>query len=426
MKDNNKLKLNREDTPSEDTYSSANEVPEGQVRIGDRFISKDLLIFLIASVLLGMVTAVESTSLANRLYEDLNFTVMQRSLLETPRELPGLLTVVMIGMLNGLGDLRIAAAANIIGGIGLLFFGLVPNQFALILIFLVVYSTGQHLYMPLASTISMHFAKGGNFGERLGQVQSLSSVSVIVSSGILFLLYRFLNVSYQFVFIVAAFAMILAGILFLFIGKDSKPIVSEKRFVFRKEYKMYYILATINGARKQITITFVPWMIIDIFGQPVTTITALFFVVCIINIFFKPWFGRLIDRKGERYALQLEAVIMFLACIGFAFSKIAFGFQAALAIVGVCYVADKLMESASMARATYVKKLSNDPAEVARTLSMGMSMDHVVSMFIPVVAGFVWYTGGSNGYVYVFVGALFVSVLNFFVAGKLKPITRDR
>ena len=56
-----------------------------KIRIGKREIPKDLFIFLIISVLLGVVSAVESTSLANRLYEDLNFTVMQRSMLETPR-----------------------------------------------------------------------------------------------------------------------------------------------------------------------------------------------------------------------------------------------------------------------------------------------------------------------------------------------------
>jgi len=218
--------------------------------------------------LLGVVASVESTSLANRLYEDLHFTVMQRSLLETPRELPGLLTVVIIGMLNGLGDIRIAAIANIIGGIGLLLFGLAPNQFSLVLLFLVVYSTGQHLYLPLSSTIAMSFAKGKNFGESMGRVQGLGSLSVIIASAALYLLYRYLHVTYQFVFVIASFSMVLAGILFLFIRNDGQKIVGEKRFIFRKEYKMYYIMATINGARKQITLTFVPWLIIDVFNQP--------------------------------------------------------------------------------------------------------------------------------------------------------------
>lgn len=391
-----------------------------KIKIGKYEISRDLLIFLTASVLLGIVAAVESTSLANRLYEDLNFTVMQRSLLETPRELPGLLTVVMIGMLNGLGDIRIAAVANILGGIGLLLFGLAPNQFSLILLFLVIYSTGQHLYFPMASSIAMSFAHGENFGQRMGQVQGLGSLSIIIASAVLFILYRFSRVTYEIVFMVAAFAMILAGILFLFMQGDGQKIVSGKRFIFRKEYKLYYVMSTINGARKQITLTFVPWLIIDVFHQPVTTITLLFFVVCVINIFFKPWFGSLIDKRGERYAMQLEAIVMFAACVGFIFAKTMFSFSTALLIVGACYVIDKLMESASMARATYVKKLSADASEVARTLSMGQSMDHLISMLIPLLAGYVWYANGPDGYRYVFIGALFISALNFYIASKLE------
>jgi MFS family permease len=389
------------------------------VQIGKREIPRDLFLFFIISALLGVVAAVESTSLANRLYEDLNFTVMQRSLVETPRELPGFLTVIFIGILNGLGDIRIAAIANIIGGIGLLLFGLAPNKFSLVLIFLVIYSIGQHLYLPLSSSIAMGFASGKNFGKRIGEVQAVGSFSVIVSSGILYLLYRFLGITYQMVFAFASFCMILAGIFFLSLSNRSTKIVSKKRFVFRKEYKLYYILATINGARKQITLTFVPWLIIDIFHQPVTTITALFFVVCVINVFFKPWFGALIDKKGERYALQLEAIIMFVACIGFAFAKIVFPFKIALGVVGICYILDKLMESAVMARATYVRKISIEIPDVARTLSMGQSMDHIVSMFIPLAAGYAWYSGGANGYIYVFIGGLVISVINYFAASRL-------
>ncbi|MBR0599194.1 MFS transporter [Clostridiales bacterium BAD-6] len=390
-----------------------------KVKIGKYEISADLFIFLVISVLLGVVAAVESTSLANRLYEDLDFTVMQRSLLETPRELPGLLAVVFFGMLNGLGDMRIAAVANIIGGIGLLFFGLVPNHFYLVLFFLVIYSVGQHLYLPLSSTIAMGFAEGENFGKRMGQVQGLGSLSIIITSGLLYILYRFFHVTYQVVFVIAAFAMALAGVLFFFIKNGGKKIICEKRFVFHKEFKLYYILSTINGARKQITLTFVPWLIIDVYHQPVTTITMLFFIVCVISIFFKPWFGDLIDKKGERYALQFEAVIMFVACIGFVFAKSLGSFTIALIVVGISYVADKLMESASMARATYVRKHSHDPAEVARTISMGVSMDHLVSMFVPVFAGYVWYSNGPNGYRYVFLGALVISFVNFMIASKL-------
>lgn len=390
------------------------------ITIGKHTISKDLFLFLLVSVLMGFVLAVESTTFANRLFEDLDFSVMERSALEAPRELPGLLTVVMIGLLGGMGDVRMAALANIIGGIGLMAFGQVPASFSLVLVTLLLYSTGQHLYFPLSSSIAMGFAKGGQMGERLGQIQGLGSASIIVSSGLLYLLYKFMDLSYGTVFTFAGGVLVLVGILFLFMHNNKKETVHEKRFVFKKEYRMYYALAVVNGARKQITLTFAPWLLIDIFGQPVTMIAGLFFLVCVLNLFFKPWYGRLIDRRGETFALELEAVVMFLACLGFAFSKSLFPFQLALIFTGVCYVADKLMESAGMARATYARKMCASPAEVSKTLAMGQSMDHVVSMSIPLLAGYIWYANGSIGYVYVFVGGMAISIINFILASRLR------
>ena len=394
---------------------------DSEIKIFGRSIQKDFFIFLVISILIGTVMAVEASSLNNRLYDDFHFTVMQRAMLETPRELPGLLSVVLIGMMNSLGDIKMAAVANLIGGVGLLLFGMVPNHFSLVLLTLVIYSTGNHVYLPLTNTIAMTFAKGGNFGERLGQVQSIGSLSIIASAGAIYLLYAIFHVSYKLIFAVGGFSMILAGVLFLLLdnGGTRGKTVAKTRFIIRKEFRLYYLLATVNGARKQITITFVPWLLIDTFGRPVTTITGLFFIVCILNVFFKPWFGRLIDRHGERYALRFEAMVMFISCLGFAFSKKLLPPPLALIAVYVCYVMDKLMESASMARATYVRKLSTDLSHVARTLATGQSLDHIISMFLPLFAGYVWYINGQDGYVYVFLGALVISFINYVIAGKL-------
>ncbi|MEI8216684.1 MAG: MFS transporter [Eubacteriales bacterium] len=395
-----------------------------EIKFGKYKIQKDFLIFLIISVLLGIVAAVDSTTLANRLFEDLNFTIMQRSLLETPRELPGLLTVVIIGMLNGLSDIRIAAFANILGGIGLLFFGFVPSLFSFVLITLVIYSTGQHLYMPLASSISMNFAKDGNFGKRIGEIQGLSNLAIIVASALLYMVYRFLHVPYSAVFVIASFCMISAGVLFLFMHQGH-AIKSKQRFVFKKEFKLYYGLSLVNGARKQITLTFLPWLIIVTFGQPVTTITLLFFIVCVINVFFKPWLGGFIDKFGERLTLRLEAVFMGLVCIGLAFAKSLFSFQVALIIVSFCYILDNMLISAGMARATYIKKLSKENSEITRTLSMGQSIDHVISMFIPLLAGYIWYINGATGYMYVFLGGIILSISNYILASKIRIPTDE-
>ncbi|MCL2663704.1 MAG: MFS transporter [Oscillospiraceae bacterium] len=390
-----------------------------EIRIGKRTISRDFLFFLIATALLGVTMAIENTSIANRLHEDLGFEIQQRTMLEVPRELPGLLVVFLVGGLAFLGDVKTAAVANIFGGIGLFLFGLVPSGFLPVMATLMIYNTGTHIYMPMQGTISMSFAKDGNIGRRLGQVQSVSMAALILTSGSLILLYRFLEIPFVVSFTVGAIAMILAGVMFFFIG-PLQAAPRRKRFVFKKKYKLFYMLCIIFGMRKQITITFVPWLIVRVYDQPVVTITILFFIVSVINIFFRPWLGGFIDRKGERFVLMMEAFLIIVSCLGFAFSRYLFPESVALIVVACCYIIDNLFSGAGMARTTYVKRLSDDPGEVSATLALGISLDHVLSMSVPTVAGILWATNMGQGYVYVFCAGLVIAVLNLLISNRIR------
>ena len=390
-----------------------------EVRIGKRLISRDLLLFLIASALLGVTSAVESTSFANRLAEDLSFTVTQRTLLEVPRELPGLLVVFITGALASLGDVRLSAIANIFGGIGLLIFGWVPSGYWPVVVTMMIFSMGQHLYMPVQGALSMSFARDGKIGRRLGEIQGVNTAALIVTAAILFCLYRFLNIRFKVSFTIGAIAMILAGIVFFFMS-PGKSETRKQRFVFRKKYTLFYILSVVYGARKQITYTLAPWLIITVYEQPATTMTMLFFIVAIINVFFRPGIGRLIDRKGERFVLMLEAILLLVACCGFAFSKILFAPAVALVVACGCYIIDQVFGGAGMARTTYVRRLTDDPAEVSAILSTGISMDHAIAMSIPVFAGILWTWDPGLGYVYVFAGGIVISILNMLLSNRIR------
>jgi len=390
-----------------------------EVRIGKRVISRDFLLFLIASALLGVTMAVENTSITNRLVEDLSFTIEQRTMLEMPRELPGLLVVFLVGGLAFLGDVRTAAVANIIGGLGLFAFGFVPSGFLPVMATLMIYNMGTHIYMPMAGTISMSFAKDGNIGRRLGEIQSINMAALILTAGSLFLLYRFLSIPFVVSFTVGAISMILAGILFFFIG-PLQQAPRRKRFVFKKKYKLFYMLCLVYGMRKQITITFVPWLIVTVYNQPVITITILFFTVSVINIFFRPWLGGFIDRKGERFVLMFEAILIIIACLGFAFSKLLFPESVALFVVAGCYLLDNMVSGAGMARTTYVKRLTDDPSEISATLAMGISLDHILSMSVPTFAGLLWATNMGQGYIYVFCAGLGIAILNLLISNSIR------
>jgi len=390
-----------------------------EVRIGKKVLSRDFLLFLIASALLGVTMAVENTSISNRLVEDLHFTILQRTFLEVPRELPGLLVVFLVGGLAFLGDVRTAAVANIFGGLGLFAFGLIPSGYWPVVATLMIFNTGTHIYMPMQGAISMSFAKGGNIGRRLGEIQSVNMAALIVTAGSLFLLYRFLDIPFVVSFSIGAVAMILAGVIFFFMG----PIQSaprRKRFVFNKKYKFFYMLCLLFGMRKQITITFVPWLLVTVYDQPVVTITILFFIVSVINVFFRPWLGGLIDRRGERFVLMLEAILTLIACLGFAFSGLLFTKSVALVVVSCCYLIDHLFSGAGMARTTYVRRLSSDPGEVSSTLALGISLDHVLAMSVPTFAGLLWATSMGQGYIYVFCGGIVIAIINLLISNRVR------
>ena len=390
-----------------------------EIRIGKFTISRDLLLFLIASALLGVTSAVESSSFANRLAEDLQFTVTQRTLLEIPRELPGLLVVFVIGALAFLGDVRTAAIANILGGVGLFVFGMVPSGYWPVVITMMVFSMGQHLYMPIQGAISMSFARDGNIGRRLGEIQSVNTAALILTAAVLYFLYRFVKIPFVVSFTIGAIAMVLAGIVFLFMS-PRKSEVRKQRFVFHKKFSLFYVLSIIYGARKQITYTLTPWLLITVYNQPASTMTMLFFFVAVVNVFLRPWLGRMIDHKGERFALVLEASLLLFACFGFAFARVLFAPDVALIVVSSCYVIDHIIAGAGMARTTYVRRLTDDPTEVSATLSLGISLDHAIAMSMPAFAGMLWARDPGSGYVYVFIGGIGISIINLILSNRIR------
>lgn len=392
----------------------------GRIRAHDR----DFILFLLVGVCLGLGQSVDGSTFNNFLKEKFDMLILQRSALELPRELPGFLVFIIIGFLYSLGDVRIAAVANVFAAIGMFLLGVIPPQYSIVVLCIFIYSSGQHVYMPLSSSIAMNFANDGRLGRKLGQVSAANTAALVFGSAVLFVLFKFIKVSYTATFMVGSAAFLAAAVLLMFM-KPNKPVKTKKRFAFKKEYKVFYILSVLYGARKQIFITFGPWVLVDVFKQKVTTMTLLFFIIAVISIVFKPVIGHAIDKIGEKYVLCAEAAVLFFVCFGYSFADVILPLKGAVLLICACYVLDQLLNAASMARSTYLKKIAVCEEDVSPTLSLGISIDHIMSMSLPVIGGIVWYGGGSHGYRYVFLGGAVIAVLNFFTARHVnvgKPV----
>lgn len=386
---------------------------------------RNFILFLIASGILGITQSIDSSFFNNFLNDTFHITVSQRAWLEIPREMPGFLVVFVSGALVFFADVRIAGIANIIAAIGMMGLGFLSKGYGTVIIWITIYSMGQHLFMPMSNSIGMSLGDDGNAGKRLGQISGANTAVFLCVSLITYAIFRNTKVNYHGAFLVSALAFVCASIMIFFMSTHRLE-KKKKGLIYKKEYRLFYVLNILYGARKQIFITFGPWVLIKVFNQGVSTFAIIGFITSGLGIVVKPYLGTLIDKKGEKFILAWEAILLIIVCSVYAFSKSFFDSigkgDLALYFVCGCFICDQILASVSMARATYMKKIALVPEDISPTLSMGISIDHLVSMFIPIVGGTVW---ALVGYKYVFVGGAFIAMINLFVVSKMKVVSAN-
>jgi predicted MFS family arabinose efflux permease len=262
----------------------------------------------------------------------------------------------------------------------------------------------------------MELAADGKTGRRLGQFSAVANVSAILGSLAIFIGFKYLNLNFRVSYAVAFLAFLTVAILIFMMQKD-RPYSAKTKFKLRKEYKLFYWLNILYGTRKQIFLTFAPWVLVTVFRQKTQVLAILLATGGVIGIFFKNLLGKAIDKLGERFILTAEAAILVFVCLGYGYSREIFTETAALFIAFACYIVDQLLMSASMARATYLQKIAVVPEDVAQTLTMGVSIDHIFSISVALLGGFIWI---QWGYQYVFLLGAVIAVINVFSAFRVK------
>ncbi len=379
-------------------------------------ISRELKLFLMASFVMGMAFSVVDATVNNFLNDRFTLSGFERSFLEFPRELPGFLVVFVSALLWFLCSRRLAGLAMLLGAVGSLLIGYVSTTYAVVIVCLFIYSMGQHLYIPLSTTIGMDLAHEGKTGTRLGQLNAVRNLAAIVGSFLVFLGFRFLAFSFHVTFTLAAVGLGTAGALFLVMKPDQRT--RPKTFLkLRREYWLYYLMSVLFGSRKQLFITFGPWVIVSVFQQPTQTMATLVTIGGVIGILFQPLLGRAVDRYGEKVVLAGEAVLLVVVCFGYGFSKFLFPQDTAFFLICGFYLLDQVLYSVNMARATYMKKIALRPEDVQPALTASVTLDHVFSILVALIGGAIW---NRFGFQYVFLLGVLIAAANFAAAMKIK------
>jgi len=379
-------------------------------------LSRELKLFAVATFAMAMAYSLFDAVFNNYLNARFSLTGFQRSFLEFPRELPGFIVVFVSALFSFLCSRRLGAFSLLLGVVGALMIGLVSTSYAVMIIWLFLYTLGQHVFMPLSSTIGMELAREGQAGQRLGQLNAVRTTAAILGSSLIFLGFKYLGMTFKVTFILAAIGLLIAAVL-MFAMQPEKGKPPAQYLKLHREYRLYYLLAMLSGSRKQLFITFAPWVLITIFNQPTQTIATLMTIGGIIGILFQPFLGWATDHLGERFILTSEAVLLAFVCLGYGFAKSVFPQGVAFLIICACYLLDQMLMSVGIARSTYMKKIALVPADVQPALTAAVTIDHFFSISVALIGGVIW---NALGFQYVFLMGVFIAILNFFTALRVR------
>jgi hypothetical protein len=390
------------------------------------FRDKQAVRFLGAVFCFGAASGMFGGVLNNYLHDILAIDRVGRGLVEMPRELPGLLLFLLLAVLYRVSEsriLRIAMLAGIVGLVGLVAVG--TTRWAAVLL-VVAWSTGEHLMQPLRPSISVHLAREGREGAAMGSTDGIGNIGGLIGQYLVPLVFMIVPalaagrsssfLPYRVTFVLGTVALVVGLVVSGALG-DNKPIRRD-RLSFNRKYIRYYILEVFFGARKQIFLTFAPYVLILSYGAGTALLSSLYGIVSLVNIFLSPTLGRVMDRIGYKAILIADGLVLTVLCFFYGFSHRMFPHGVAFVVVSVVFVLDSIMFITGMARSMYVKAASTSQEEVTSTLSTGISVNHLVSIVIAMVGGLLWERLGME----VLFSAAGVFTLGYFAFALALPV----
>lgn len=353
--------------------------------------------FLAAMLLFGMSFGLMKGVQDNYLAEILKVEPFGRGVVEFFRELPGLLLLLILALFYRTSENRIIRYAFLISLIGILGLYLSKTSLPFFVLFMVVWSAGEHILMPVRSSYAVHSAQPGKEGSALGFVAGIGNVGQVAGYFLVPLIFLAFGLAkgetdlgtFRFIFLIIVLIVAVALAL-SFKLEGQTGTIRRDRLYFKKKFSKFYFLEMFYGGRKQVFLTFAPYVLILHYGASTELIASLLGVCAVINIFFTPVMGRIIDKVGYKTVMVLDTVFLFFVCLTYGFAHRIFPMETAFYVVCGVFILDWMISNASMAASVYVSRISDSREEMTSTLSTGISINHLISVAIALAGGLIW------------------------------------
>lgn len=372
----------------------------------------------VAAASIGFAMAAQQNIVSNYFDESLGLGGPQFGYITAIREIPGFLLIFLTALFYRLSLPHLTAGALLLLAVGYGFFGF-STSFLTVVPWVIISSMGYHTWLQTHTALGMSLTTENRSGAVLGRISAITQGGALTAMVFVLLAFRYEWLGFREMFAICGVLALVAALAIvrfphLHNGEVQETKVKRDRIVFRREYRLYYLLSLLDGARQQIFFSFGLWVLVDHFDLGVPAISAVLLVVAFGAMVLGPWIGRQIDLRGERQMLGVVNVAYIVALLGYALVD-----QVAFALL--CYVIYMfIFPFSAMGASIYLRKIA-PASDVAPSFAMGLTMQHAAAIVVPIATGFVL---NYVGYQIPFLVASVFAVVTLLVTRRLDPATQ--
>lgn len=304
----------------------------------------------------------------------------ENGLVQSLREVPGLLTFGVIPLLLFLREHRLAALAVLVTGLGVMSAGLLPTMWGVVATTLVM-SFGFHYFEAVNQSLVLQYFDVRTAPLVMGRLRGLAAGGNLVMGALVYVLADLFDFPVLFC-IMGVFATVAGTWALTQDPSDPARPAQRRSMVLRRRYWLFYLLTILAGARRQIFTVFSVFLLVEHFGYGVREVALLFIVNNAVNWFLNPLIGRAVNRFGERHLLTVEYAVLVFIFLGYTVIDSPL-------VAAILYVVDHIFFNFAIAIRTFFQKIA-DPADIAPSMAMSVAINHIAAVVMPVCGGMLW------------------------------------
>jgi len=347
---------------------------------------RGFIMLAVMSAAIGFAVNAHTNIQTNYFDEVLHLSGPEFGYITAVREVGGFVLIFLTALFYRISLQRLTAAALTVLAVGYALFSL-ASDFATVIPWVVISSFGLHTVLQTQTSLCLSLTTAAKSGSIMGRMSAFGQVGNFTALLLIFASFRFGWLSYRPTFIILGGMCLIAALAIIRFphlreGEPAKVAPKRERMVWRRDYRYYYWLCLLDGARQQVFFSFGLWVLVKRFGLRVDQMSIVLLVVIFASMISASWIGRLIDKHGERRSISIVNLLYIVALVGYAFAN-------TVLLACLFYLIYALIAPVSyIGASTYLRKIAL-PRDLAPSLAMGVTISHATAIAVPVAAGFI-------------------------------------